>query len=947
DDVKKAINEATASLESADAAMALAIAEMKESIETAEGTIASLTGSLSDESAARKDLEATLNAADVDLQIQITALQAFQAAIEEADYQSQIDELKKYMDDETASNYDDLTDQITDLYTQIEDLRTSIAANTLDIATLQADMKDVQDALLEINPNLSSLSVLVEVGVTSVELVISYTADNVDLNDGDLTFSAAIVQANVFAPNVDNAITFNAGELVQVPQKFVVRVSPVNASLTADMIHFVNSQGEDMDKYVEVKSVDKYGELLTSSTRAAASGLYTIYAQLINGISKDDFTAATTVTNSDETTSKVLFAVQINNTLAAYADRYATSTYDLTMAWEEYTGENTLNYTVGDKDVADLNNRYVNDGNNPSLEYTDPSSAITYTELGWTGDAAVAAITEGDDKNAADDSNDNRADKDLYEAQVGVPFTISIYAEDEDGNKVDPEHIRAMFVALDFEENAIESAPSEWAAWTKFSYTGLNTVIDAQETGYPLSATITVNSSEANGDIIGFRVFAVNYDGTLVDPDGKAFYIVLGSQSTNWGEAETTITPVSDSEYTTTSTVDALDLSSVSLSNAATITWITDQLDGTAGDDTTTPIFNMVMTNSKGAIVAYTNGGKLYAADGTEADSSTDLSSVTNVYTTVLDDPTTTAGAIYTWVNYLDDQEYTGTLTFTNSKGRTIGTITVTMTKVLPTGLPYSAEVKYNQLVDGKYYAFMVPSTDGVKVDWSTNPTTYGTMAMTSVFNYDKEAVDNGLTSNYQITWATSDTDSNGDLIDVDVAGDETLSVDVSYVDNKTYHDVTVGWNYGKISSATPNEDYVAVGYTFEAMYVCLYYEKVYTWAWAEDAITSVVYADKTFTLDLSTIEGTSLKDGEYNANAAGGYNGTSLEITEAHLTTDGNGVEDEYFTITSDGSTLTFTPVSVDTDPTGDVESTLTLIGTDIYGHDVTITLPFTVTKR
>lgn len=31
---------------------------------------------------------------------------------------------------------------------------------------------------------------------------------------------------------------------------------------------------------------------------------------------------------------------------------------------------------------------------------------------------------------------------------------------------------------------------------------------------------ITINSESAINDIIGFRIFAVNYDGTLVDPNG-------------------------------------------------------------------------------------------------------------------------------------------------------------------------------------------------------------------------------------------------------------------------------------------------------------------------------------------------------------------------------------------------------------------------------------------
>ena len=39
---------------------------------------------------------------------------------------------------------------------------------------------------------------------------------------------------------------------------------------------------------------------------------------------------------------------------------------------------------------------------------------------------------------------------------------------------------------------------------------------------------MSINAEKADGDIIGFRVYAVNNDGSLVDPDGKAFYVAVG-----------------------------------------------------------------------------------------------------------------------------------------------------------------------------------------------------------------------------------------------------------------------------------------------------------------------------------------------------------------------------------------------------------------------------------
>ena len=71
--------------------------------------------------------------------------------------------------------------------------------------------------------------------------------------------------------------------------------------------------------------------------------------------------------------------------------------------------------------------------------------------------------------------------------------------------------------------------PSELNAWKSYDIDGLYTVTPADQ-----KLQITINSLEANddkGDKIGFRVFAVNYDGTLVDPDGRAFYVAVGDDA--------------------------------------------------------------------------------------------------------------------------------------------------------------------------------------------------------------------------------------------------------------------------------------------------------------------------------------------------------------------------------------------------------------------------------
>ena len=73
--------------------------------------------------------------------------------------------------------------------------------------------------------------------------------------------------------------------------------------------------------------------------------------------------------------------------------------------------------------------------------------------------------------------------------------------------------------------NAVESTPSEWNAWKGYvdGIEGINKMTPAGE-----ALEITINKTDADKDIIGFRIFAVNYDGSLADPDGRAFYVQVG-----------------------------------------------------------------------------------------------------------------------------------------------------------------------------------------------------------------------------------------------------------------------------------------------------------------------------------------------------------------------------------------------------------------------------------
>ena len=838
--------------------------------------------------------------------------------------------------------------------------------------------------------------------VTSVDLVASYYDINsfgevVDVDeDGDgkvdwsyvlsspvydapmLLFSSIIEKENVFedkgwdGQTISDAITFTKDAQKQRPGSFIVRVSPANAVITPEMISFVDSKGRNLDDFVTVESVEKYDGLLTRA--ATNSGLWTVkvslneynalefYSKMLADLTKDD-NGDGYVDTEDNT---ILYAVQVNNTKESDADRYVTSSYDLTLAYVDYIPESDFGFIVSNadnsKNVANINNRY--DGTSKSLEKQDATAKLA-VEYAWDetkrGVPAVTPVWYDDPNanpaavNTKQATTDNRSAKDAFPAVQGEEITISLTTNTSDTKVEASEDIRAMYVTLDKKANAIESDPSEWNAWTGYQYTGLNEVVEGTE------VTITISPRDGQSiinDFIGFRVYAVNWDGTLVDPDGKAFYVKVGNPRADWNAVATTIVP--DAKNTTAPSAEKSADASVSgltkVTGAAKATWL--------DENGKTPVFN--------AFFKVGNTGNIYAtnARNTFPAANKNFDKVTAIYT----QPT-----VDEWYKLEDGKAYTGILTIYDADNFVLATVTVTMTKELP-GVPKNFSVKSEQLdANGVYNCYLVPDT------WTAPNAKKGTMDMDHVFNWG-----DGEASQYVINFANAQWNANKTGYAVlPVAGTADLSVDADpFIDNATQHATTVLYNYGDISSvnhyyyslgALESPDYTVTVKEFPTVFNCIYND-TYTWDWATieemaeehgndwakkdskgNYVNDVPSTDLVYGLDYSfetpagvefgfdqAIAGVSSRDGLYNAFLYEPYL-SSLQFKEGHVISNGNGVVDEYFKVVGEQGELSFeaTQTSTETNPTAEVPSTLQLTYKDMYGHKIVIELDVTVVPR
>ena len=737
-----------------------------------------------------------------------------------------------------------------------------------------------------------------------------------------LGLMTAIEKDNTFSKDaaIAGPITFKKNTQVQTGDKFIVRVSPTNAVLTPAMISLVNSKGENLNDLLEVQKVEHFDGLLTRGVES--NGLWEVTVAL-KEYNKDAFKAAVQSDNSP-----IAFAVSVNNTLSTASERNVISSYDLSVAHLDYYGASYLNFFVNEKNINNINNR--NSSNSRSLSQ---HSGITYQELIWDYSIgnkipATDPIKTGADKNVLINGDDRDAQP-VYPVVQGEAFTIALTTSYS--KVVAPNNIRAMYVTLDT-QNAVESAPSELNAWNSYTYTNLDKVVEGT------SIDITINKATAINDIIGFRVYAVNYDGTLVDPDGKAFYVSVGAQ-------------VEDSAYNTTWTWKANGSSEITKEAVETgvfaDSWIADVASVSIESDTVAYGNRSTDAITLGAI-------EYYKADKT---TSVSVTSPTKDVKYITINPATLLNTVAPAFWYDDDKTYSATISYKNANGNILKTITVTLKKELPT-FPSAFQAKVNQLTsDGTLNAFMAPlaSLDGEK---------------------DLKQSFNGLDADANYTFIFKDAQKNGnDLEDLKVTNNYVFTVANDFIDNKTSHAVTVSYSFGQISSAAEFkngvlQDYVVTGGEFKnIIFSCLAEINTYAWATAP----SFTYEQTDAKTLLENIKSTNTRDGKYTTtldklitaacdNMIADVSTATYELW-SQVAKDGDikeGSKNEYFvpsysasvTVGTGASAKTgkgiiFTPASKAQNPEATVYSTLIIKAKDYFNHDVTIKIKNVEVKK
>ena len=474
------------------------------------------------------------------------------------------------------------------------------------------------------------------------------------LPDDDLTFIWVPSEHTTKFPAdknlTDAQIEFSADHKnITITDSLVVRVSPTNAELTPANISLINSQGKELNEFVDVQSVKPYKKLITGATRAAnateGNGLWTVTFKLKDGVDIQKFEEATISQNS-----YVQFAVAVKNTTseAKESPRRVVSAYSVDVKGSSYEPANNNILVQGNddvwKDIRSIRNRFGNWPDNNVEKFGAWSSETRehvsgVNELEWAGKTPYTAEEAANHTQLAKNNAEIRAWNNPLPVTVGKKINIALgamlgsnntpfYYNTESGRGY---AVKGFYVTLD-KDFAIESAPSELNAWAKYSYENVGvtnskgTITKAAHMFYGNEGYITINSledTEVKGDIIGFRVFAVNFDGTLVDPDGRAFYVKVGDAKDQQtvAEANATITATAsgsqyfkrngnESNFFANITTDAFNVGATEITD-----WTVDYTNnpGDLGNDPIKNLsygddFNVKYYNKKGQEVSITSG---------------------------------------------------------------------------------------------------------------------------------------------------------------------------------------------------------------------------------------------------------------------------------------------------------------------------------------------------
>ena len=509
----KGIENAATAQEAADAAKTLAqkAKEAAENIDlSAYAKTADVDGKISAAAEAAKTQITTALADYVLASTLETRLAALKQEVFDAN-EAQMEEMKKKVDNAVEG--------VKAIWSALTSVSLYAYLDNDQDGTLEYDYYGVDAVSFDIKPTYGRVN----------QALLHYTAVKLNsLGTSPNTSSTAAIQTgsaergvfgnkDYYAPNAiynakaDRSVKFTHRDYIRPCDEILVRVSPANADLSAAKFKLVDTKGETADAVLEVAYAYPYTPNTALTRAGSVTGLWKVGIRLKDGVMTNNLTD---VTVNATTTKAKLYSLAVNNTPDQDADRYLNTEYDLSFStttayspdWKLdgaalSHGSDWLDWTVVKNAVM---------GRTEAIAATATTPERCYNDYEWTAQ----------NTNAVTKSTDRSSDATTYPSYpVNNGEVIHVWA----GNA---KQIRYIYVIRD-DKNAGQSDASELNAWDDYNYEGLNVMTE----GNVCDIKVTIPANKSKGDEIAFRLFAVNWDGSLCDPDGLPFTVFVGNDT--------------------------------------------------------------------------------------------------------------------------------------------------------------------------------------------------------------------------------------------------------------------------------------------------------------------------------------------------------------------------------------------------------------------------------
>ena len=744
-------------------------------------------------------------------------------------------------------------------------------------------------------------------------LPLSFTSGKVDL-EKDYVFGKDEKDNKHLSVTAADQQKFVNGTTFNDVQNLVVRVNPTNAVLTSASIKLVDSQGNDLDNVLEIGEPKQYTGLITRASKN--TGLWTIPVTVKAGVARE--AVAKVVEDNNGVKSFISYAVAVKNTKTQKdaEDRYVASTYDVIVPMaQKFVGVNNINGVQIWSESTMTKDHPITLG-----------SAKEFTKN--TGDLVRAKNNE----------------------TINIKFPANLY-----GGKV-----KYFYVVRDDHNTDTQgSDQSELNAWKGYKYDGTayGKVIAADPMN-PGTLKINIGGTSVADDEIGFRVFAINYDGTLASKSGGQSFVVYVGDEQNKASVEGNVTAL----YPKTVNTNPNDLKLNETGWLKLSSALKNRSNTEPESKLPTKLFTWVNNKPVNFDVKYSEDGKNEAGASVEYSK---IKYVKFICTSELKD-------------WKDNLKAVGSIKTTNKKGLVENEINVTLTKVLPTVESTIAWMGYQwkaaQKDNGKYTAYVYPEGN----TWTSANATAGYKNMTQAITGLKDGTEFTVEN---IAW-NNDTKKYSDAKTFSNSPYWTVTVNKALIDGTTEHKTTIAYNYGKISSEKKNNageivDFVVPVETVQTVFACPLAMSAQSYELKKKPI--VVDGKVTGYKDLKyltygstkTVDDVNILEFIIGSNTfANEFEGklsllaaSKYAKIEAKLISNESGKPD-YFKVNCTKHSAVGTPgtpaykpayVSMSFDPEvnassplRDVESELVITLTDAFGHnDMVYRFPFIVKKR